>query len=136
MPAAAAEPPSITSFTHTPSTQPSSFCLSSNVVPDLSIGVSDSLEIREKLEHGPVTATLVVDNEVEIDAGTTYNITGVLKGKSSEHQILIGGHYDAHDDAVVGPTLLASTAEFDKREGECAHELWDDRAALTDCLDR
>ena len=88
-------------------------------IPTLSIGVSDSLEIREKLEHGPVTATLVVDNEVEIDAGTTYNITGVLKGKSSEHQILIGGHYDAHfwgfqdDNCAVGLVLAMAKAMID-----------------------
>lgn len=88
-------------------------------IPTLSIGVSDSLEIREKLEQGPVTATLVVDNEVEIDAGTTYNITGVLKGKSSEHQILIGGHYDAHfwgfqdDNCAVGLVLAMAKAMID-----------------------
>lgn len=88
-------------------------------IPTLSIGVSDSLEIREKLEHGPVTATLMVDNEVEIDAGTTYNITGVLKGKSSEHQILIGGHYDAHfwgfqdDNCAVGLVLAMAKAMVD-----------------------
>ena len=88
-------------------------------IPTLSIGVSDSLEIREKLEQGPVTATLVVDNEVEIDAGTTYNITGVLKGKSSEHQILIGGHYDAHfwgfqdDNCAVGLVLAMAKAMVD-----------------------
>lgn len=88
-------------------------------IPTLSIGVSDSLEIREKLKQGPVTATLVVDNEVEIDAGTTYNITGVLKGKSSEHQILIGGHYDAHfwgfqdDNCAVGLVLAMAKAMVD-----------------------
>ena len=88
-------------------------------IPTLSIGAADSLELQEKMEAGPVTATLVVDNEVEIDAGTTYNITGVLKGKSSDYQILVGGHYDAHfwgfqdDNCAVGLVLAMAKAMID-----------------------
>ena len=71
------------------------------------------------MKEGPVTATLVVDNEVEIDAGTTYNIMGVLKGKSSDHQILVGGHYDVHfwgfqdDNCAVGLVLSMAKAMID-----------------------
>nr|WP_325194911.1 M28 family peptidase [uncultured Oscillibacter sp.] len=88
-------------------------------IPTLSISVADSRELREKMEHGSVTATLVVDNEVEIDAGTTYNITGVLKGKSPDHQIIVGGHYDAHfwgfqdDNCAVGLVLAMAKAMID-----------------------
>ncbi len=88
-------------------------------IPTLSISVADSREIREKLAAGPVTATLTVDNEVDIDAGTTYNVTGVLKGKSSDHQILVGGHYDAHfwgfqdDNCAVGLVLAMAKAMVD-----------------------
>lgn len=85
-------------------------------IPTLSIGVADSKEIQEKLKAGSVSATMKVDNEVEIDAGTTYNITGVLKGKSSDHQILVGGHYDVHfqgfqdDNCAVGLVLAMANA--------------------------
>ena len=88
-------------------------------IPTLSIGLSDSQELQEKMKEGPVTATLVVDNEVEIDAGTTYNIMGVLKGKSSDHQILVGGHYDVHfwgfqdDNCAVGLVLSMAKAMID-----------------------
>lgn len=88
-------------------------------IPTLSISVADSRELQEKMEHGSVTATLVVDNEVEIDAGTTYNITGVLKGKSPDHQIIVGGHYDAHfwgfqdDNCAVGLVLAMAKAMID-----------------------
>ena len=88
-------------------------------IPTLSISVADSREIQEKLAAGPVTATLTVDNEVDIDAGTTYNVTGVLKGKSSDHQILVGGHYDAHfwgfqdDNCAVGLVLAMAKAMID-----------------------
>lgn len=88
-------------------------------IPTLSISVADSLEIQEKMKSGPVTATLVVDNEVEIGTGTTYNITGMLKGKSSDHQIIVGGHYDAHfhgfqdDNCAVGLVLAMARAMVD-----------------------
>ena len=68
---------------------------------------------------GTVTATLVVDNQVEVDTGTTYNVTGVLKGKSSDRQILVGGHYDVHfwglqdDNCAVGLVLSMAKALVD-----------------------
>ena len=88
-------------------------------IPTLSIGLADSQELQNKMKEGPVTATLVVDTEVEIDAGTTYNIMGVLKGKSSDHQILVGGHYDVHfwgfqdDNCAVGLVLSMAKAMID-----------------------
>lgn len=88
-------------------------------IPTMSIGVADSLELQEKLKNGPVTATLVVDNEVEIGTGTTYNITGVLKGRSSDHQIIVGGHYDVHfqgfqdDNCADGLVLAMAKAMID-----------------------
>lgn len=88
-------------------------------IPTLSISVADSQELQEKLANGPVTATLTVDNEVEIDAGTTYNVMGVLKGKSSDHQIVVGGHYDAHfwgfqdDNCAVGLVLAMAKGMID-----------------------
>ena len=88
-------------------------------IPCLSISLNDSKAIREKLEEGPVTARLTVDNVVERGAGTTYNVTGRIKGKSSDHQILIGAHYDTHfygfqdDSAAVGLALSMAKAMID-----------------------
>lgn len=88
-------------------------------IPILSIGLSDSQEIQEKLAAGPVTATLVVDNEVNVGEGTTYNIMGRIPGKSSDHQILVGGHYDVHfkgfqdDNCAVGLVLAMAKAMID-----------------------
>ena len=76
-------------------------------------------QLQEKLAAGTVTATLVVDNQVEVDTGTTYNVTGVLKGKSSDRQILVGGHYDVHfwgfqdDNCAVGLVLSMAKALVD-----------------------
>ena len=88
-------------------------------IPTLSISVAASRELQEKLAAGTVTATLVVDNQVEVDTGTTYNVTGVLKGKSSDRQILVGGHYDVHfwgfqdDNCAVGLVLSMAKALVD-----------------------
>ena len=90
-------------------------------IPCLSISVADATELKEKLENGALTATLVVDNIVEIGAGTTYNVIGVLKGKSSEFQTIVGGHYDTHfwgfqdDSCAVGLVLAMAKAMVDSK---------------------
>lgn len=87
-------------------------------IPTLSIGLADSQAIQAKLADGPVTATLVVDNEVSED-GTTYNILGRIPGKSSDYQIIVGGHYDVHftgfqdDNCAVGLVLAMAKAMID-----------------------
>ena len=87
-------------------------------IPTLSIGLADSQAIQEKLSQGPVTATLVVDNEVS-EGGTTYNLLGRIPGKSSDYQILVGGHYDVHftgfqdDNCAVGLVLAMAKAMLD-----------------------
>ncbi len=80
-------------------------------IPTVSISVNDSKTIQEKLKTGPVTGTLKVDNIVH-KGGTGYNVIGTIKGKSSEHQILVGGHYDVHfagfqDDSMAVGLVLA-----------------------------
>lgn len=88
-------------------------------IPTLSIGLADSQAIQEKLAAGPVTATLVVDNEVDVGSGTTYNIMGKIPGRSSDHQIIVGGHYDVHfqgfqdDNCAVGLVLAMAKAMLD-----------------------
>ena len=87
-------------------------------IPTLSIGLADSQAIQEKLSQGPVTAKLVVDNEVS-EGGTTYNLLGRIPGKSSDYQILVGGHYDVHftgfqdDNCAVGLVLAMAKAMLD-----------------------
>lgn len=87
-------------------------------IPTLSIGLADSQAIQAKLSEDPVTATLVVDNEVSED-GTTYNILGRIPGKSSDYQIIVGGHYDVHftgfqdDNCAVGLVLAMAKGMID-----------------------
>lgn len=65
-------------------------------IPCVSIGLGDSQELQEMMEKGPVTGTLTVDNDINIDQGTTYNVLGKIPGKSSDYQIVVGAHYDVH----------------------------------------
>ncbi len=87
-------------------------------IPCVSISVNDSDYIKAKLEAGAVKATLKVDNEVS-DNGTSYNIMGKIKGKSSDQQIIIGGHYDMYfngfqdDNCAVGLVLAMAKAMKD-----------------------
>jgi Iap family predicted aminopeptidase/LysM repeat protein len=84
-------------------------------IPCVSISVNDSDYIKGKLEKGKVTATLKVDNIVE-DGGTSYNVLGKIKGKSSDQQIVVGAHYDMYfkgfqdDNCAVGLVLAMAKA--------------------------
>lgn len=87
-------------------------------IPCVSISVNDSDYIKAKLEKGPLTATLKVDNIVS-ENGTSYNIMGKIKGKSSDQQIIVGGHYDMYfkgfqdDNCAVGLVLAMAKAMKD-----------------------
>ena len=87
-------------------------------IPCVSISVNDSDYIKAKLEKGTVKATLKVDNIVS-EGGTSYNIVGKIKGKSSDQQIIVGAHYDVHfkgfqdDSCAVGLVLAMAKAMKD-----------------------
>jgi len=87
-------------------------------IPCVSISLNDSEYIKAKLEKGPVTATLKVDNIVE-ENGTSYNVIGKIKGKSSDQQIVVGGHYDMYfkgfqdDNCAMGLILAMAKAMID-----------------------
>ncbi len=87
-------------------------------IPCVSISVNDAEYIKAKLANGPVTATLKVDNIVE-ENGVTYNVVGKIRGKSSDQQIVVGGHYDMYfkgfqdDSSAVGLVLAMAKAMKD-----------------------
>ncbi len=87
-------------------------------IPCVSISVNDSDYIKAKLEKGAVKATLKVDNIVS-ENGTSYNVIGKIKGKSSDQQIIVGGHYDVHfkgfqdDNCAIGLVLAMAKAMKD-----------------------
>ena len=92
---------------------------SQDVIPCVSISKNQYLQLAEALEAGHTTATLTVDNVVEQDQGTSYNVVGTLKGRSSEQQIIVSGHYDIYfngfqdDSCAIGLVLSMAKAMVD-----------------------
>ncbi len=92
---------------------------SDDVLPCVSISKNQYDELAAAMAEGHTTATLVVDNVVEPDNGTSYNVVGRLKGRSSEQQILVAGHYDVYfngfqdDSCAVGLVLAMAKGLVD-----------------------
>jgi len=76
-------------------------------IPCLSISVNDSDYIKGLLEAGAVTATLKVDNIVE-EGGTSYNVMGMIPGKSHDEMIVVGSHYDKYFDGFQDNSMAVA----------------------------
>ncbi len=92
---------------------------SKDAIPCVSISKNQYLQLAEALEAGNTTATLTVDNIVAQDQGTSYNVVGTLKGRSSDQQIIVSGHYDIYfngfqdDSCAIGLVLAMAKAMAD-----------------------
>lgn len=92
---------------------------SEDVLPCVSISKNQYNELAAAMAEGHTTATLTVDNVVEQDSGTSYNVVGRLKGRSSDQQILVAGHYDVYfngfqdDSCAVGLVLAMAKGLVD-----------------------
>ena len=92
---------------------------SEDVLPCVSISKNQYNELAAAMAEGHTTATLIVDNVVEPDNGTSYNVVGRLKGRSSGQQILVAGHYDVYfngfqdDSCAVGLVLAMAKGMVD-----------------------
>lgn len=80
-------------------------------LPTVSISAKEAQRIRKAIKKGNNECTLRVDCEVE-GWGTSYNVVGTIKGKSSEQQIVVSAHYDKYfygfqDDSVAVANVLA-----------------------------
>lgn len=92
-----------------------------DIMPCVSISKNQYNEIAEAIKAGNTTATLTVDNVVEKDKGTSYNVIGKIPGKSSEQQMIFSGHYDVYfngfqdDSCAIG--LILGVAKAMKESG-------------------
>ncbi len=90
-----------------------------DVMPCVSISRNQYKELSKALKAGNTTANLTVDNEMIPDGGTGYNIVGKIKGKSSEQQIIVSGHYDVYfngfqdDSCAIGLVMAMAKAMVD-----------------------
>ncbi|NBI64567.1 M28 family peptidase [Clostridiales bacterium] len=85
-------------------------CAPDMKLPCVSITKNDAEKIRNVIKEGKnIKAQLYVDNEIGNQNGTSYNVTGMIKGTENTGQrILVAGHYDKYfygfedDCAAVG----------------------------------
>ncbi|MEI3146968.1 MAG: M28 family peptidase [Merdibacter sp.] len=90
-----------------------------DVMPCVSISADQYRQIAAALEEGNETATLIVDNVLQEEQGTSYNVVGRLKGRSDEQQIIVSGHYDVYfngfqdDSCAVGLVLAMAKGMVD-----------------------
>lgn len=67
-----------------------------DIIPTVAISYNQAKEIKKAIKAGNNQATLMVDTELEKGNGTTYNVVGKIKGKSSDQQIILASHYDKY----------------------------------------
>lgn len=67
-----------------------------DIIPTVAISYNQAKEIKKAIKAGNNQATLMVDVDFEKGTGTTYNVVGKIKGKSSDQQIILGSHYDKY----------------------------------------
>lgn len=90
-----------------------------SLIPVVAISPNEAKDIKKAIKSGNDQATLMVDATVEEGSGTTYNVVGKIKGKSSQQQILIAGHYDKYwygfqdDSAAIALDFAVAKALID-----------------------
>lgn len=67
-----------------------------DLIPTVAISYNEAKKIKKAIKNGNNQATLMVDVEFVPDGGTTYNVVGKIKGKSSDQQIMLSSHYDKY----------------------------------------
>ncbi len=90
-----------------------------DLIPTVAISANQAKEIQEAIKAGNNKANLMVDAVLEEGKGTTYNVMGKIKGKSSDQQIMIAGHYDKYwygfqdDSAAIALDFSVAKAMID-----------------------
>ena len=67
-----------------------------DLIPTVAVSANQAIDIKEAIKAGNNKATLMLDAVLEKGKGTSYNVTGRIKGKSSDQQIVIASHYDKY----------------------------------------
>ncbi|MGI6765607.1 MAG: M28 family peptidase [Lentihominibacter sp.] len=90
-----------------------------DLLPTVAISANEAKEIKKAMEGGNNEASFMLDSVVEDNKGTTYNVVGYIKGKSSDQQIIIASHYDKYwygfqdNSCAVGLNLAVAKAMID-----------------------
>ncbi len=67
-----------------------------DLMPTVIITANEYEALAAELEAGHNMCTLKVDSVMVPNGGTSYNVVGKIKGKSSAQQMIFAGHYDMY----------------------------------------
>ena len=90
-----------------------------DLIPTCAVSVNQAGEIKKALKEGHNQANLMLDAVLEDDAGTTYNVVGMIPGENHDQRIIISGHYDKYwygfqdDCAAIGLVFGVAKAMID-----------------------
>ncbi len=90
-----------------------------DTIPTVAISKNQADEVLAAMKKGNTNAVLNVDADFVDNGGTTYNVVGKIKGKSSDQQIIVSGHYDKYwfgfqdDCAAIGLVFTVAKAMID-----------------------
>ena len=88
----------------------------SDLLPSVSISADQAKQVKKAIKNGHNQAVLNVDAVMEDNAGTTYNVCGMIPGKSHDQKIIVSGHYDKYwygfqdDCAAIGQVFTVAKA--------------------------
>ena len=91
----------------------------SDRIPTCAISVNQAKEIKAAIKEGHDQADLMLDAVLEDDAGTTYNVMGMIPGENHDQRIIVSGHYDKYyygfqdDCAAIGLVYGVAKAMID-----------------------
>jgi len=92
---------------------------SADLLPTCAISSDQAKLVQEAIKNGHDNATLNIDAEMVDNGGTTYNVCGMIPGKSHEQKIIISGHYDKYwygfqdDNSAMGLVFAVAKAMVD-----------------------
>ncbi|MGX8773711.1 MAG: M28 family peptidase [Bacillota bacterium] len=88
---------------------------SADIIPTVAISADQAKQVRKAIKEGHNQCTLNVDAEMVDDGGTTYNVVGMIPGKSHDQKIVVSGHYDKYwygfQDDCCAISLVAAIAK-------------------------
>lgn len=67
-----------------------------DLIPTAAISKNEAKKIKSALKDGKSKAHLMIDAEMTVDQGISYNVVGKIPGESSDQQIILSGHYDKY----------------------------------------
>ncbi|MDO4834462.1 MAG: M28 family peptidase [Bacillota bacterium] len=90
-----------------------------DIIPAVAISANQAKKVKAAIKAGKTECTLNIDTEMVSNGGTTYNVCGMIPGKSHDEKLIVSAHYDKYwygfqdDCAAIGLVLAVGKAMVD-----------------------